>query len=157
MRISLRPKVVRENVFLSLCFIKETSRHFPSRHDVRPDAVSQERNRANRSKRPCKLCSSRMGRYSDGSRSPAKPSRRLSIYGYVSPLRQPFLMSVIISLPGRTPLRKLALPRDVATQIVLLSSGAVSGHVTGQVVMVEGGMEGRVLYMPDDFSLGRHC
>ncbi|EMD32843.1 hypothetical protein CERSUDRAFT_22864, partial [Gelatoporia subvermispora B] len=40
-----------------------------------------------------------------------------------------------------TPLKKFATPEDVANQIALLSSNAVSGHVTGQVVMVEGGME----------------
>ena len=44
-----------------------------------------------------------------------------------------------------TPLRKIAIPSDVAHQIVILASPIVSGHVTGQVVMVEGGMEGRLL------------
>lgn len=38
----------------------------------------------------------------------------------------------------------------MASQIVLLSSSKVSGHVTGQVIMVEGGMEGRVLNKPED-------
>ncbi|KAH0834173.1 NAD(P)-binding protein [Lanmaoa asiatica] len=49
------------------------------------------------------------------------------------------------------PLKKVASPLDVANQIVVLSSSAVSGHVTGQVVMVEGGMEGRLLNKPEDF------
>ncbi|KAH8999626.1 NAD-P-binding protein [Lactarius hatsudake] len=53
-----------------------------------------------------------------------------------------------------TPLRKVAEASDVANQIVLLASAKVSGHVTGQVLMVEGGMEGRLLYMPADFGLG---
>ncbi|KAI9434673.1 NAD-P-binding protein [Lactarius indigo] len=53
-----------------------------------------------------------------------------------------------------TPLRKVAEASDVANQIVLVSSAKVSGHVTGQVVMVEGGMEGRLLYMAADFGLG---
>ncbi|KAJ7489256.1 NAD(P)-binding protein [Mycena latifolia] len=44
-----------------------------------------------------------------------------------------------------TPLKKVAEPWDVATQIVVLSSAKLSGHVTGQVLMVEGGMEGRLL------------
>ncbi|KAG6375331.1 NAD(P)-binding protein [Boletus reticuloceps] len=48
------------------------------------------------------------------------------------------------------PLKKIALPIDVATQIVVLSSSAISGHVTGQVLMVDGGMEGRVLNKPED-------
>jgi 3-oxoacyl-[acyl-carrier protein] reductase len=44
------------------------------------------------------------------------------------------------------PLRKVAQPEDVANQIVALSSDVVSGHVTGQVVTVAGGMEGRVVH-----------
>ncbi len=42
----------------------------------------------------------------------------------------------------RTPLNKIATPEDVALQIVLLASQKVSGHVTGQIVRVHGGMEG---------------
>jgi 3-oxoacyl-[acyl-carrier protein] reductase len=44
------------------------------------------------------------------------------------------------------PLRKVAQPDDVARQIVVLASDELSGHVTGQVVTVAGGMEGRVLH-----------
>lgn len=44
------------------------------------------------------------------------------------------------------PLRKVAEPEDVARQIVVLASDELSGHVTGQVVAVAGGMEGRVLH-----------
>ena len=44
------------------------------------------------------------------------------------------------------PLRKVAAPEDVARQIVVLASDELSGHVTGQVVVVAGGMEGRVLH-----------
>ena len=43
-------------------------------------------------------------------------------------------------------LRKVAQPDDVARQVVLLASQALSGHVTGQVVTVAGGMEGRVVH-----------
>jgi 3-oxoacyl-[acyl-carrier protein] reductase len=43
-------------------------------------------------------------------------------------------------------LRKVAQPEDVARQIVALASDEISGHVTGQVVVVAGGMEGRVLH-----------
>ncbi len=44
------------------------------------------------------------------------------------------------------PLRKVAEPEDVASQIVVLASDELSGHVTGQVVVVAGGMEGRLLH-----------
>jgi 3-oxoacyl-[acyl-carrier protein] reductase len=43
-------------------------------------------------------------------------------------------------------LRKVGLPEDVAAQVVTLASDVVSGHVTGQVVTVAGGMEGRVVH-----------
>ena len=43
-------------------------------------------------------------------------------------------------------LRKVAQPDDVAAQVVVLASPVLSGHVTGQVVTVAGGMEGRVLH-----------
>lgn len=42
-------------------------------------------------------------------------------------------------------LKKLATPEDVAAQVVVLASDRLSGHVTGQVVTVAGGMEGRLL------------
>jgi 3-oxoacyl-[acyl-carrier protein] reductase len=44
------------------------------------------------------------------------------------------------------PLRKVARPEDVAAQVVVLASDELSGHVTGQIVTVAGGMEGRVLH-----------
>jgi 3-oxoacyl-[acyl-carrier protein] reductase len=43
-------------------------------------------------------------------------------------------------------LRKVARPEDVAAQVVVLASDALSGHVSGQVVVVAGGMEGRVVH-----------
>jgi 3-oxoacyl-[acyl-carrier protein] reductase len=45
-------------------------------------------------------------------------------------------------------LRKVAQPGDVAAQVVVLASDTLSGHVTGQLVIVAGGMEGRTIY-PD--------
>ena len=44
------------------------------------------------------------------------------------------------------PLRKVAVPEDVAAQVVVLASERLSGHVTGEVVTIAGGMEGRVLH-----------
>ena len=43
-------------------------------------------------------------------------------------------------------LRKVAQPEDIARQIVVLASDELSGHVTGEVVTVAGGMEGRTLH-----------
>jgi 3-oxoacyl-[acyl-carrier protein] reductase len=43
-------------------------------------------------------------------------------------------------------LRKIATAEDVARAIVFLCSPAAAGHVTGQVITVAGGMEGRLLH-----------
>lgn len=40
-------------------------------------------------------------------------------------------------------LKKLGRPEDVAAHVVVLASDEISGHVTGQLVTVAGGMEGR--------------
>jgi 3-oxoacyl-[acyl-carrier protein] reductase len=53
------------------------------------------------------------------------------------------------------PLRKLARPRDVALAAVYLASAKLAGHVSGQVLTVAGGMEGRVLYEPGEIDPGR--
>ena len=45
-------------------------------------------------------------------------------------------------------LRKVAQPEDVAAQVVALASDVISGHVSGQLVTVAGGMEGRVVHDP---------
>jgi 3-oxoacyl-[acyl-carrier protein] reductase len=42
-------------------------------------------------------------------------------------------------------LKKVAQPEDVARVVVALASDEISGHVTGQIVTVAGGMEGRVI------------
>ena len=51
------------------------------------------------------------------------------------------------------PLRKFAKPEDVASAIVFLSSNKLAGHISGQTLFVSGGMEGRVLYRPDEIEL----
>ena len=43
------------------------------------------------------------------------------------------------------PLKKFGTPEDAAAQVVALASDRISGHVTGQVVVVAGGMEGRLV------------
>ena len=43
-------------------------------------------------------------------------------------------------------LRKVALAEDVARAVVVLASDELSGHVTGEVVTVAGGMEGRTVH-----------
>ncbi len=42
-------------------------------------------------------------------------------------------------------LKKLGKPEDVAAQVLVLGSDALSGHLSGQVITVAGGMEGRLI------------
>jgi len=50
------------------------------------------------------------------------------------------------------PLRKVGRPDDVATATVFLASSRLAGHITGQTLLVSGGMEGRVLYGLDEID-----
>ena len=47
-------------------------------------------------------------------------------------------------------MRKVGRVHDVAMAIVYLASSSLSGHVSGQILTVSGGMEGRVLYDPNE-------
>jgi 3-oxoacyl-[acyl-carrier protein] reductase len=65
----------------------------------------------------------------------------------VSPMTEHELDDPRVSRITRTmALPKVARADDVAAQVVVLSSPVLSGHVTGQIVTVAGGMEGRVIH-----------
>ncbi|KAI0028948.1 NAD-P-binding protein [Vararia minispora EC-137] len=61
--------------------------------------------------------------------------------------------SVVYQALATTPLKKIAEPSDIAQQIAVLASAKVSGHISGQIVMIAGGMEGRLLNHPQDLNL----
>lgn len=68
----------------------------------------------------------------------------------VSPMTADTLDDETVSRVTATmPLRKVATTDDIAAAILFLTSPVASGHVTGQVVTVAGGMEGRWLWPPD--------
>jgi NAD(P)-dependent dehydrogenase (short-subunit alcohol dehydrogenase family) len=43
-------------------------------------------------------------------------------------------------------LRKIAEPQDVAAAIVFLASDRLAGHLSGTILPIAGGMEGRLLH-----------
>jgi len=49
-----------------------------------------------------------------------------------------------------TPLKTFSSVNDIAKQIVILASNEVSSHVSGEVITVAGGMEGRLLNKPEE-------
>jgi len=51
-------------------------------------------------------------------------------------------------------LPKIARPEDVANATVFLASDRLAGHVTGQTLVVAGGMEGRLLWRPEEVDAG---
>jgi NAD(P)-dependent dehydrogenase (short-subunit alcohol dehydrogenase family) len=50
------------------------------------------------------------------------------------------------------PMRKTALPQDIAGAILYLASDRLAGHVSGQTINVAGGMEGRVLFASEEIE-----
>ena len=63
-----------------------------------------------------------------------------------SPMTEGSLTDELVDRVTATmPLRKVADPADVARSVVFLCSERAAGHVTGQIVTVAGGMEGRLL------------
>lgn len=56
--------------------------------------------------------------------------------------------SVMEKALATTPLQKVAMPSDVARQVVVISSPVLSGHMSGVNIQVDGGMEGRLLFPP---------
>jgi 3-oxoacyl-[acyl-carrier protein] reductase len=50
-------------------------------------------------------------------------------------------------------LRKLGETTDVAQAVTFLCSARAAGHITGQVITVAGGMEGRLLHVPPEVGL----
>jgi 3-oxoacyl-[acyl-carrier protein] reductase len=64
----------------------------------------------------------------------------------VSPMTEASLTDELIDRVTATmPLRKVARSEDIARTVAFLLSDRAAGHVTGEVVTVAGGMEGRLL------------
>jgi 3-oxoacyl-[acyl-carrier protein] reductase len=64
-----------------------------------------------------------------------------------SPMTRGELDEALVSRISRTmALRKVAHAEDIARAVVILASDELSGHVTGELVTVAGGMEGRTVH-----------
>jgi hypothetical protein len=51
---------------------------------------------------------------------------------------------------GTVPLRKIAKPEDVARAAAFLASHRAAGHISGQCLSVDGGMEGRIVWTEEE-------
>jgi hypothetical protein len=56
----------------------------------------------------------------------------------------------MVSNWSSVPLRKIAKPEDVARTMAFLASHRVAGHISGQCLSVDGGMEGRLIWKEDE-------
>ena len=64
-----------------------------------------------------------------------------------SPMTRGALDPALVERLSRTmALRKVAVAEDIARAVVVLASDELSGHITGELVTVAGGMEGRTIH-----------
>ena len=59
---------------------------------------------------------------------------------------------VIRNVTATMALPQLARPEDIANAVVFLSSDALARHITGQTLVVAGGMEGRMLWKAEEID-----
>ena len=50
------------------------------------------------------------------------------------------------NITATIPLQKVARTEDIASTVIFLSSDLLAGHITGEIITVSGGMEGRLLH-----------
>ncbi len=50
------------------------------------------------------------------------------------------------TITSTIPLQKVAQTEDIASTVIFLSSDLLAGHITGEIIEVSGGMEGRLLH-----------
>jgi len=61
---------------------------------------------------------------------------------------------VVRKVAATMALPQLARPEDIANAAVFLSSDKLARHITGQTLVVAGGMEGRTLWSPEEIDPG---
>ena len=59
---------------------------------------------------------------------------------------------VAAAVLGTMALPQIARPEDIAHAVVYLSSDTLARHLTGQTMVVAGGMEGRTLWQPPEID-----
>jgi len=59
---------------------------------------------------------------------------------------------VIRRVAATMALPKIARPEDIAGAAVFLSSDSLAGHISGQTLVIAGGMEGRLLWRPEEID-----
>ena len=60
--------------------------------------------------------------------------------------------AVVRKVTATMALPQIGRPDDIANAVVFLSSDALARHITGQTLVVAGGMEGRLLWKPEEID-----
>jgi 3-oxoacyl-[acyl-carrier protein] reductase len=60
--------------------------------------------------------------------------------------------SLIKSALQTRAIRRIARVEDIAATVVFLASDRLSGHISGEIITVSGGMEGRLVHSPQDID-----
>lgn len=63
-----------------------------------------------------------------------------------------FFFTSLLITSDSVPLRKIAQPTDVARAAVFLASHRAAGHISGQCISVDGGMEGRIVWSEEEIE-----
>ena len=61
-------------------------------------------------------------------------------------------VAVVRRVTATRALPQIGRPEDIANAVVYLSSDALARHVTGETMVVAGGMEGRLLWGPNEID-----
>jgi 3-oxoacyl-[acyl-carrier protein] reductase len=75
----------------------------------------------------------------------------------VSPMSEKYLDDEegIKHILKTVPLKKIAESEDIAHMIAVLASDKLSGHISGEIITIAGGMEGRVLHRPEEIDFSK--
>ncbi len=75
----------------------------------------------------------------------------------VSPMSEKYLDDEegIKHILKTVPLKKIAESEDIANMIAVLASDKLSGHISGEIITIAGGMEGRVLHLPEEIDFSK--
>jgi len=60
--------------------------------------------------------------------------------------------AIVRKVTATMALPQIGRPDDIANAVVFLSSDALARHLTGQTLVVAGGMEGRLLWRPEEID-----
>ncbi|KAF1983070.1 polysaccharide deacetylase family protein-like protein [Aulographum hederae CBS 113979] len=57
---------------------------------------------------------------------------------------------MFVEAQATVPLKKIAKPQDVARMVAFLASNRAAGHISGECISVDGGMEGRMVWREEE-------